>query len=273
MFKKKGKSKLIPLTSAARVDGLRSVALTWCAAALFLLSGCTVIPRLDAKFDTDPLGVPPSPTPAPTPPNDQLGWRTGFVTSTVVADPAGGLWVRVTPLPAFTASPDDRRVFLIAVTEPFTTSPAANIRGSVRLRLNNPATVGLGLRPLQGEQTLDFIGGFELSNFLPPSGGGVNVLQAFKGDRLNDPFGLPSSGPISAYSPGNVIDINWTLDQTSRTFSASVLGGPSQSSSFPAVSGAVATTPIQRLSIHLWMQKPTTDTVLFIDNLSAEEYR
>ena len=30
---------------------------------------------------------------------------------------------------------DDRKVFLIAVTEPFTTTPAANIRGSVRLRL------------------------------------------------------------------------------------------------------------------------------------------
>ena len=246
--------------------------LAWCAAALFLMAGCTVIPRLDAKFDADPPGVPPS-TPLPTPPNDQLGWRTGFVTSTVVADPAGGQRVRVTPLPAFTVSPDDRRVFLIAITDPFTTNPPANIRGSVRLRLNNLATVGLGLRPLQGEQTLDFIGGFELANFLPPSGGGINVLQSFKGDRLGDPFGLPSSGPISNYTPGTVVDINWTLDQSAHTFSASVLGGPSQSSTYPAVSGGLATTPIQRLSIQLWMQKPNTDTVLFIDNLLAEEYR
>lgn len=88
--------------------------------------------------------------------------------SSVVADPAGGRWVRVVPLPAFTSSPDDRQVFLIAVTDRFTTSPPANIRGRVRLRLNNLATVGLGLRPLQAEQTLDFIGGFELANFLPP---------------------------------------------------------------------------------------------------------
>jgi hypothetical protein len=214
----------------------------------------------------------PSSTPAPTPPNDSLNWRTEFVSSTVVADPSGGNWVRVTPLPAFTSNPDTRQVFLVAVTEPFTTNPPANIRGSVRLRLNNPATVGLALRPLQGERTLDFIGGFEISNFLPPSGGDISLLRGFRGERLSDPFGLPSSGLISKYNSGTVIDINWTLDQPSRTFSASVLGGPPQSTSFPAISGAVATTPIQRLEIYLWMQRPNTDTVLFIDNLYSEEH-
>jgi hypothetical protein len=160
-------------TSAARVHRSGIVGLAGCVTIVFLLSGCTA--RLDANFDADPPGVPPSAR-APTPPNDLLIWRTGFVTSTVVADPSGGQWVRVTPLPAFTSNPDTRQVFLIALTEPFTTNPAANIRGSVRLRLNNLATVGLGLRPLQGEQTLDFIGGFELSNYLPPSGGDISVL-------------------------------------------------------------------------------------------------
>ncbi len=70
-----------------------------------------------------------------------------------------------------------------------------------------------------------------------------------------------------------MIDINWSLDQPSRTFSVSALGGSPQSVTFPALSGSVATTPIQRLSIQFWMQKPTTDTVLFIDNLFAEEYK
>jgi hypothetical protein len=272
MVKRKNKSKPSPATSAARAHDLGSVGLAWCAAALVLVSGCTVIPRLDARFDTDPLGVPPS-TPTPTPPNDSMNWRTGFVASSVVADPAGGRLVRAAALPAFTSSPDNRQVFLIAVTEPFTTSPPANIRGRVRLRLNSLGTVGLGLRLLQAEQSLDFIGGFELTNFLPPSGGGVNLLQGFRGDRLSDPFAFPSSGSISSYTPGSVIDINWTLDQPSRTFSASVLGGPSQSTSFPAMFGGNATTPIQRLQVYMWMQRPNTDTVLFIDNLIAEEYR
>jgi hypothetical protein len=133
MIKRKKKSKPTPATSAARAHGLGSVGLAWCAAALVLLSGCTVIPRLDARFDMDPLGVPPS-TPLPTPPNDQMNWRTGFAASSVVSDPAGGRWVRVAPLQTFTSSPDDRRVFLIAVTEPFTTNPRrtyAEASGSV----------------------------------------------------------------------------------------------------------------------------------------------
>lgn len=241
--------------------------------SLLLLTGCTATPRLDAKFDTEALGALPSSAPLPTPPNDVLTWRTGFVTSTVVANSAGDHWVRVQPLPEFTVSPDERRVFLIAVSEPFTVSPPANIRGSVRLRLDSPGTVGIALRPLQGEQTLDFIGGIELSNFLPPSGGTVNGLQAFSSARFSDLLGLPSSGQFSPYNSGSVIDINWSLDQGSRTFSASVPGGPVQSNSFPAVSGGVATTPIQRLILQVWMQKPTSSTVAFIDNLRAEEYR
>lgn len=273
MFIRKNKSKLTPLTLTTRLDGLKSASLAWCAGALILLSGCTVIPRLDVPFDSDPSNVPSS-TPTPTPPGDSLNWRTGtFVSALVINDPAGGRLARVTPLPAFTASPDLRQVFLVAVTEPFTTSPPANIRGSVRLRLVGLGTVGLGVRLLQAEQSLDFIGGFELSNFLPPSGGAVDVFRGFRSERLDDPFSLPPAGQISSYRPGDVIDINWTLDQPSRTFAASVLGGPSQSSSFPDFFGTVATTPIQRLMIVLWMQRPSNDTVLFIDNLRAEEYR
>ena len=243
------------------------------AATLTLLTGCTSNSRLDAKFDTEAPGSPPPSSPGPTPPNDQLNWRTGFVTPTVVVRSTGDNWVRLQPLKESTASPDDRRVFLIAVTDPFTTNPVANIRGSVRLRLDNLGTIGVGIRPLQGEQTLDFIGGIELSNFLPPANGGVFALKEFRGDRLGDPFGLPSSGQISSYTSGQVIDINWTLDQASHTFSTSVLGGPSQSSSYSNLLGGVSTVPIQRIILQFWMQKPTSNTVGFIDNLRAEEYR
>jgi hypothetical protein len=242
-------------------------------AALMLLTGCTSNSRLDAKFDMEAPGSPPPSSPGPTPPNDQLNWRTAFVTPTLVVRSAGDNWVRLQPLKESTVSPDDRRVFLIAVTDPFTTNPVANIRGSVRLRLDNLGTIGIGFRPLQGEQTLDFIGGIELSNFLPPANGGVFALKEFRGDRLGDPFGLPSSGQISSYTSGQVIDINWTLDQASRTFSASVLGGPAQSSSYSNLLSGLSTVPIQRIMIQFWMQKPTSNTVAFIDNLLAEEYR
>src|SRR2546426_153778 len=146
MFKRQNKSNPNASTSPTRAGGLGGMGFASCAAILLLLGGCTTaIPRLDAKFDTDPLGAPPTSTPAPTPPNDTLVWRTDFVSASVVSDSAGGRLVRVAPLPAFTSSPDNRRVFLIAVTEPFTTSPVPNLRGRVRLRLINPGIVGFGL--------------------------------------------------------------------------------------------------------------------------------
>ena len=274
MFKSKAKSEQAASTAMALTNGLRPIGFAWGAVVLLLLTACTtVIPRLDARFDTDTLGALPPSTPAPTPPSDTLVWRTQFFTPTVVNDPAGGRSVRVVPLPAFTASPDDRRVFLIASTEPFTTSPVANIRGSVQLRLVGLGTVGFGLRLVQGGHPLDYIGGVELTNFLPPSIGSATVIRGFSGTRLGDPFALPSVGPISGYSSGNVIDINWTIDQASRTFTASILGGASQSVTFPAVSESVATTPVQVISISFWMQRPTSSTVVFIDKLLSEEYR
>jgi hypothetical protein len=181
--------------------------------------------------------------------------------------------VRFQPLPVFTSSPDGRRLLLQAISEAFTVSPPANIRGSVRLRLDSPGTVGIGVRPVQGEQTLDVIGGIELSNFLAPTNGGVFGLQSFTSARYNDFIGLPSAGQIATYSAGSVIDVNWTIDQTSHTFSASVPGGTQRSSTYPAVSGGVATAPIQRLIVQIWMQNPTSGTVLFIDNVHAEEYK
>ena len=241
--------------------------------ALLLLAGCTATPRLDDTFDTEAQGAQPSSTPAPTPPADSFTWRTGFVALSVEPRSGGDRWVRVQPLPVFTASPDGRRVILQAISEQFTGNPPANIRGSVRIRLDSPGTVGIGLRPVQGEQTLDVIGGIELSNFLPPTNGGVFGLQAFTSVRFSDLLALPSTGQIAPYSAGSVIDINWTLDQASHTFSASVLGGPQRSSSYPPVSGGVATAPIQRLIVQIWMQNPTSGTVLFIDNVHAEEYK
>lgn len=274
MLRRKNKLKLTSSILAPRADGLGPVGLAWCAVVLFLLIGCDVTPRLDAKFETDQLGVPPSVAPAPSPPNDYLVFRDRFVTFTVVANSVGEHLLRVQPLPVFTASPDDRRVFLIAGTEQFTTSPPANIRGTVRLRLDNIGTVGIGFRISQGEQTLDdFIGGIELSNFLPPSIGSIHGLHAFHYIRLNDPLGLPSSGLISSYNSGNVIDINWSIDQATHIFSAGVSGNPLQSNSFPAVSAGIATTPIQRLILYFWMQTPSSNTVAFIDNLYAEEFR
>ncbi|CAN5432675.1 hypothetical protein BH23BAC3_BH23BAC3_32190 [soil metagenome] len=271
MYSKNNSLFLIHPLNITQFNSHTRLCLMWCTLTFLLLSGCKGTPRLDANFDSENLGTPPS-NPLPTPPNDDLNWRPQFATSEVVTDPNGGRWVRVRPLPVFTASPDARRVVLIALTDHFTANNTGDIHGKIRLRLDGLGTIGVGFRPLQGRQTLDnYIGGVELSNFLAPSTGSIHMLRPFSGMRFSDIYGLPTSGQISNYTSGTVVDINWSIDQHNRILYAGVGSGTTQSTSFPAMNGSVANIPIQRLGIWIWMQRPTNSTVLYIDNLLANE--
>src|SRR4051794_22934374 len=126
--------------SPTRFDRRRSLCLGGYAFALCALAACTQ--RLDANFDGDPLGAPLT-SPAPTPPNDIFVWRTTFATAVVVANPAGGNWVRVTPTQAHLVSPDDRRVFLIANTEPLSAA-GPQLSGGLRVGLGGFGAFGIG---------------------------------------------------------------------------------------------------------------------------------
>ncbi len=198
-------------------------------AAVFLtLWGCATTARLDDKFDANAPGSPPSTAPPPTPPADSLSFTVSQqVISTVVADPAGGRWLRITPDPAFLAAPDQRKRAVIITSDLFTTSPPAQIRGHLRLRLDGPGVVTVGFRPVQGSQTPDFISGIQLASFALPGGlrGETHVLQGFSLARIEDPFQLPVSGKMADYQPGTPIDVFWSIDQASRTFAASAAGG------------------------------------------------
>ncbi|MFZ0611481.1 MAG: hypothetical protein WAM73_04525 [Desulfobacterales bacterium] len=246
-------------------------------AAVFLtLWGCATTARLDDKFDADALGASPATSPPPTPPGDSLSFTVfQHVNSTVVTDPAGGRWLRITPDPAFLAAPDQRKRAVIITSDLFTTSPPAQIRGHLRLRLDGPGGVTVGFRPVQGSQTPDFISGIQLASFALPGGlrGETHVLQGFSLARIEDPFQLPVSGKLADYTPGTPIDIFWSIDQDSRTFAASTSGGTSQTTTFAAASAGVATTPIQRMSLWVFLQNPSSGTSVFVDNLYAEEYR
>ncbi|MCC5929160.1 MAG: hypothetical protein JJU28_07940 [Cyclobacteriaceae bacterium] len=244
-------------------------------AAVFLLAGCTrtVVTRLDIGFDADSYGQPPN-FPLPTPPNDQLTATVRqLTTSEVVADRAGGKWLRITPSPQFLAAPDQRRLTTIATAEAFTTNPPAQIRGSLRLRLDGPGTVTIGFRVSQGGNFTDIIGGVQLykSAFSPQ--GEVHVIPGFRIERIEDIYPLPTIGNrIANYQPGRVININWSIDQSSRILYVGA-GGTSESTTFRAVSSnGVATTPIQVLSVWVWLEKPSSNTVVFLDRLRAEEY-
>lgn len=256
-------------TPPLRLDRWRTLRLAGCVLALCATAACSK--RLDAKFDGDPLGAPPASAPSPTPPNDVFVWRTTFASPAVVARPGGGNWVRVVPTQAHLVSPDDRRVFLIANTEPIKGAAGPRVRGSLRVRLDGLGTLGIGFRPVQGGAPLDYVGAVEVSNFLPPAGGSVHAMRGFSGATLTSFQSLPPNGPLSAYTAGNVVEINWTIDQSAHTFSASVLGGPSVSGAFPATTGNLAMTPMTSLQVVLWLQRPTTGTVAFVDDMLVEE--
>lgn len=258
-----------------RVRG-RAYYLASIAAALSILWGCATTLRMDDKFESDALGSPPATSPTPTPPNDSLSFTVSQqVTSTVVADPAGGRWLRIAPTPAFLASPDFRKRAIIITSDTFTTSPPAQIRGHLRLQVDGPGVVIVGFRPVQGAQTPDFVSGIQVSSFALPGGlrGEAHVLYGFPPARIDDPFQLPVSGKMADYQPGTPIDIFWSIDQASRTFTASASGGTSQAATFPAASAGVATTPVRQLSLWVWLQNPSTGTAVFVDNLYTEEYR
>lgn len=244
-------------------------------AALSVVGACATTARLDAKFDSDPLSARPVSAPPPTPPNDQLTWTTQKpLTSTVVADPGGGRMVRIAPLPAFTASPELRQLALLASTEPLTTSPPAQVRGSLRVRLDGPGIVLITFQPVQGSANEDYVAGIEVGNFIGPSSspglrGTVSLLRGFAVAKLNDIFGLPSVGTMGNPAPGSFVNISWSIDQSGRTFSASIAGGTPQTTTFPLPS----TAPVDQLRIELWMQKPTSATAAFVDDLFVEEYK
>ncbi|MGZ5055957.1 MAG: hypothetical protein ACXWAT_13590 [Methylobacter sp.] len=253
-------------------------------AALFALCSCTKssTPRLDAKFDSDASGS-PAIFPAPNPPSDMLSYTTlQQLTSSVVSDPAGGQWLRITPSAAFLTAPDYRKRALIITSEQFTTSPLAQIRGHLRLRLDGLGGLTVGFLPMQGNQSPDFIGAISLNNY-HQTGGGVTgqlfLLNGFTRNQVENPFLLsPASGSLlSTPAPGTAFDIFWSIDQPSRTFSVStpsIPGNQFQSTTFPASSAAgIATTPIQQLSLWVWLEQPSSGTVAFVDNLFAEEYK
>jgi hypothetical protein len=251
----------------ARFDRWRSLRLASCALALVGVAACT--PRLDASFDGEALGAPPT-APLPTPPSDTLVWRTGFATPEVVANPAGGKWVRVIPSQAHLASPDDRRVFLIANSEPIGVA-GAPLRGGLRVRLDGPGTLGIGVRPAS---RADYLGAVEVSNFLPPAGGSVHAMRAFTGEMLNGFQSLPGNAQLAGYAAGDVIEIHWEINQSTHTFSANVLGaGPTVSGVFPTTSLNLPTTPIAAVQMVLWLQRPTSGTTVFIDDTFVNEWR
>jgi hypothetical protein len=187
--------------------------------------------------------------------------------------PNRGAWVQVVPLQPFIASPDPRQLVLIASTEALTTSPPAKLRGSVRLRIDDLGVVAILVQPIQNGQLRDYIGGIQLTNALGATGaprppGSAEVLTGFALERVNDIFPFTGGGILGTVPAGSAVSISWSIDQTASTFSASIESGATKAVRFAPASSS----PFEGLHIYFWMQKPTSASAVFIDDLFVEEY-
>jgi hypothetical protein len=125
-----------------------------------------------------------------------------------------------------------------------------------------------------GGASPDFLGGIAVGNHVTGVPSQAYVVPGFTLARVtNDIVPLNSAGNMASPPAGTAFNVNWSIDQASRTLSASVNGGPPVSTTFPAVSAGVATTPIAQLSLWVWMEKVGPSTAFFVDSLRAEEYR
>ncbi len=204
-----------------------------------------------------------------------MTWATQKpLTSTVVVDPRGGNWVRVVALPPFLADPDPRQLVLIASTEALQTAAPTKLRGRLRLGLSGQGVVAVVLQPKQGGALGDYLGGLEFGNFLGTTTtqssmvSSIDILRPFPLARIDDLISLPGAGNLATPVPGTPLLISWSIDQSAGTFSAGVEGGTTRTVPFTLAKA----TPLQAVNIYLWFQKPTSATVLFIDDLFAEEY-
>ncbi|QSQ11076.1 hypothetical protein [Myxococcus landrumensis] len=235
-------------------------------------AGCKTMSRMDVTFEQDALGAAPATFPAPSPPNDVLAsYSSTQTTSVVVADPAGGRRLRITPQPPFVSAPDFRKRAIIVTSDAFTAG--ASIRGHLRLRMEGTGQLFIGLRAVNGPNSSDFLGGFSAGNY-QASTTRIELLNPFTENGMEGNYPLFSSaGVLSNIASGQAVDIQWSLDQASRSLAASVSGGPSVSTTFAATSNGVAAIPIERLGLWIWLGTPSSNTAAFVDNLYVEEYK
>jgi len=236
-----------------------------------IMGACTraPIPRMNSNFNAQAVGAPQQ-FPAPSPPSDQFIWLTQQpVSSIVAANPNGGNWILTVAKPAFLADPDVRRQFLLASSEPFTTSPPPQMNGQFSLRLVGTGKVDFGIRATRGSAA-GFVGAGELSTGITGAGGVGIVLTPGVIDNLAafSTRDFPVIG-IASYNPGQVAQVLYSIDQASRTINFAVGGGASGSRSTNyGFSG-----PIAQLELWLFLRQPTSSTKVFVNEVKMNELR
>jgi hypothetical protein len=256
------------------------------AMLLFLLAGCGVrLPmgtRLQQDFEAESLAVGPARFPAPTPPGDDVIFNStpqGHVQPTVVKRGDYGKWVMIRAKEAFAVGTVDRAQAMVAVSERFARS-GADFLGKVTLRLDGAGSLMFAvLPPPTAGPRRDPLGGFDLY-VGPGSGAGLSssvgylesraVSDALRATLPGDP--RPGGTFLGKVTPGQLLQVSWSVNQASRKFYLSVSGVGARQVTFPAVSSEGArNTPLEGVQLLILLYDFGPSTALFVDNLLVTE--
>lgn len=237
------------------------------------LAGCTTAQIVDARFDGDVAGKPPS-APQPNPPGDNFIWTTNnSIVSTLVARPGGGQWVRMVPVgPVFPAPDNTRKQAMLALSAPLMAGSAQGVRGGVDLNISGHGAVVFGVAGVHGpSSTQTNLGGVRIVNSgLAPGSTGTVTSPGL--DQITGPFALPGTG-IGPYQGGQTVEVRWSIDQSAHTITFNTFpGGGSQTMNYPVTGQGVATTPLAQISLAVFLDTPAPSASVFVDNITVEQF-
>jgi hypothetical protein len=237
---------------------------------IFLVSSCKNEYRLKADFDAENLNAVPLQSPSPTPPSDNTLWTQQFLIPKVVDRPGGGRWLRIQPKQNYIGR--NYAQALSAFSDYFK-SAGKNIRGHMSLQLVGSGHVVIGLQASQNASLQgSLLGGFSIRNDITSDVAYLNSNQLASILEQQQYFGPQGFGIFLApYSPGNTIELSWSIDQASRALNLSVSPGGNNQVVFPSAVQGVSNTPLKRIYLTVTVIDFTINTTLFMDDISIEE--
>jgi hypothetical protein len=237
-------------------------------AILLCVSACAPPPtrfKMTENFDTEALGAIPLQSPSPSPPFDSVIWTQQTLTPTVVARSSGGRWVSVRTKPNYFPRANSQA---LSAFSDFFSVPRNPIRGGLSVRLVGPGHVVIALHAAQGPTSTR---GGPLGGVSLRSGplAGADIASLTDADLLarEEPFGTG----LAPYTPGQTIQVLWSIDQGGGLLNLIVgAGNTRQLSIGPSLDG-VAKFPLQRVFITITAFGFSQATELLVDDLSVEE--
>jgi hypothetical protein len=167
-----------------------------------------------------------------------------------------------------------RATVLQAYSDAMSGSPGNNLRGAVQVTMWGSGQLVIAFFSGDQQRVGGPLGGFRIVDF----GTAHIAYLTAQGVRriLNQPTFAAGVGTfLSNYTPGTPVDLRWSFDQASRTFSfgAYAASGAAVNSYIAdaLAPDGVPNTPVRRIWIDIALYDAAWGMLVFLDNISVEE--